>query len=228
MTIDPVRARISWGPGVAGRSRQGHARQALHSTFHGVAKGGCYAGTRTGTAFMTALRRDGNIAPIGSDRADVPAAWKSIILGNCPTVLALHQALVEKGIAIGDLAGQMLRLPPFTLAPAVVGIDLSIVTFSQLGLGSDHASFAEIHARATEAGLALCPAEVGPQLRLQYPDQKVGEYLLIGMKPLPTADGSDACFIVGNGGAGLLLIGRFAAADLTVSSRARFVFALSR
>ena len=74
----------------------------------------------------------------------------------------------------------------------------------------------------------LCPAEAGPQLRLQYPDQKVGEYLVIGMKPLPTADGSDACFVVGNGGAGLIIIGRSAGPDATAESQSRFVFALHR
>ena len=75
-----------------------------------------------------------------------------------------------------------------------------------------------------EAGLDLCPPEVGPQLRLQYADQKVGEFLLIGMKPLPTASDSDACFVVGNGGAGLLIIGRSAGPNLTVTSRSQFVF----
>jgi len=61
--------------------------------------------------------------------------------------------------------------------------------------------------------------------RLRYLDQRRGEYLLIGMAPLSTVDGSAACFVVGNGGAGLIIIGRSAGADMTVSSRTRFVFA---
>jgi hypothetical protein len=48
------------------------------------------------------------------------------------------------------------------------------------------------------------------------------------MAPLPTADGSAACFVVGNGGAGLIIIGRSAGADMTVPSRTRFVFARSQ
>jgi len=43
------------------------------------------------------------------------------------------------------------------------------------------------------------------------------------MAPLSTVDGSAACFVVG--GAGLIIIGRSAGADMTVSSRTRFVFA---
>jgi hypothetical protein len=149
-------------------------------------------------------------------------------MGNYRTVIALRDALVQQDIWIGDLAAQMLRLPTFTLTSAYTSIDLSVVAVRQLGFGSDRASFAEIYAHAMEVGLDLCPPEVGPQLRLQYPDQKVGEYLLIGMEPLPTASGSDACFVIGNGGAGLLIIGRSAGADLTVPSRSRFVFVLRR
>lgn len=122
----------------------------------------------------------------------------------------------------------MLRLPTFKLSSPRRSIDLIIVAVGQLLPEHDSATFANIHAHALEADLHLCPPEVGPQLRIQYQDQKIGEFLLVGMKPLPTARGSDACFVVGNGGAGLILIGRSAEAGLTVSSRSRFVFALHR
>lgn len=174
---------------------------------------------------MTAIGNGGDIAPIRCDQGGVGAgAWKTITMGNYRTVYALRDALRQRQIWIGDLAAEMLRLPTFTLSSAHTSVDLSVTKVSQLGLGSNGASFAEIHAHATEVGLDLCPPDVGPQLRLQYPDQKLGEYLLIGMAPLPTANGSDACFLVGNGGAGLFIIGRSAGADLTVPSRARFVF----
>jgi hypothetical protein len=38
-------------------------------------------------------------------------------------------------------------------------------------------------------GLWLCPAEIGPQLRLQYEDQKDGEYIRIAMKGISDAVG---------------------------------------
>ena len=174
---------------------------------------------------MTAIGSDGTDATPGCEEAGGGVAvWKTIVIGNYRSAIAVREALIERRIGIGDLAGQMLRLPTFTLLPSSIGIDLSVLTAGQLVHRSDGATFAEIHAHAIELGLELCAPEVGPQLRLQYPDQRVGEYLLIGMAPLPTADGSEACFVVGNGGAGLFIIGRSAGADLTISSRARFVF----
>jgi len=46
-----------------------------------------------------------------------------------------------------------------------------------------------IYAAAKERGLELCPAEVGPQLRLQYQDQ-LDEWLVIGMEPILGPDGT--------------------------------------
>jgi hypothetical protein len=178
---------------------------------------------------VTSTDKDGHLAPITCDRGGaVASTWKTITLGTHPTVSALRDALRQRRIRIGDLAGEMLRLPTFRLNAVATRIDLSIATAMQLGLGSNHASFAQVHAHAMERGLGLCPPEVGPQLRLQYPDQELGEYLLMGMEPLPTANGSGACFVVGNGGAGLFIIGRSAAADSMVPSRSRIVFALRR
>jgi hypothetical protein len=170
-----------------------------------------------------------NVAPTSCDRAAaVIEAWKTITVGSYRSPIALHDALVERGIHVGDLAGQMLRLPAFRLTAEPAHIELSLIAVRQLVPGSDRASFAAVHAQAIEAGLDLCPAEAGPQLRLQYPEQRLGEYLVIGMAPLPTADGSDACFVVGNGGAGLIIVGRSGGPDAMVTSRSRFVFALYR
>ena len=190
-------------------------------------RGTCDAKTCAAASSVTAIGNGWDGAPVGCDQAGA-TAWKTIILGNYRTAYALRDALHQQPIWIGDLAAEMLRLPTFTLVSADTSIDLAVVAVSQLGLGLSHASFAEIHAHAMELGLGLCPPEVGPQLRLQYLDQKAGEYLLIGMQALPTASGTDACFVIGNGGAGLLIIGRSAEADLTVPSRSRFVFALRR
>jgi hypothetical protein len=169
------------------------------------------------------------VVPTRCDRAAVDVeAWKTITVGDYRSPIALHDVLVERGIHVGDLAGQMIRLPAFKVTAATARIELSLIAFHQLVPAPARASFATIHAHAIEAGLDLCPAEAGPQLRLQYPEQSLGEYLVMGMAPLPTADGSDACFVVGNGGAGLVIVGRSAGPDEMVASRSRFVFALHR
>jgi len=167
-----------------------------------------------------------NAHPVGCRSAGAGSPWKEINLGSYPTVIALREALKEQRILIGDLADRMLELPSFHVSSSVTRIKLMVLTATELGLGIDSTSFAQVQAHALKMGLDLCPPEVGPQLRLQYLAQKVGEYLLIGMKPLHTASRIDACFVVANGGAGLLLIGRLARSDLTVSSQSQFVFAL--
>jgi choline dehydrogenase-like flavoprotein len=63
-------------------------------------------------------------------------------------------------------------------------LDLVMTTVSALGLGERGASLRDIFARASQLGLALCPAEVVPALRLAYFDQPLGEYLHIAMEPV--------------------------------------------
>lgn len=48
-----------------------------------------------------------------------------------------------------------------------------------------------IYQQAQKFGLKLCPAEVGPQLRLQYLEQPAGESLIIASEPLRYCQGDD-------------------------------------
>jgi hypothetical protein len=97
-----------------------------------------------------------------------------------------------------------------------------------LGFGEDGATVQEIYARALQIGLELCPAEVGPILRLNYLDQPVGEFLNIAMRPIARYDGELVDLTVGNGGAGLLLIGGDGEPGLVLAGRIRFVFVRPR
>src|SRR5262245_34866832 len=99
-------------------------------------EGACDAKTCAKAASVTG---NGPIAaPAGCDRAAMAVnAWKTIAVGSYASPIALHDALVERGIHVGDLAGQMLRLPDFRLAPAPARIDLTLVSVGQLMPGSD-------------------------------------------------------------------------------------------
>jgi len=47
-------------------------------------------------------------------------------------------------------------------------VELAIVSVAELGLEAEASSQSEIYARAKRIGFELCPAEVGPRLRLDY------------------------------------------------------------
>ena len=79
-------------------------------------------------------------------------------------------------------------------------------------------------ARALALGLALCPEEVGPQLRLQYRNQAVGEFLHIAMQPQHTYHGAPINFSLANSGAGLALLGGSGSPDLVIPGNVLFVF----
>ncbi len=127
---------------------------------------------------------------------------------------------------LGDAASEVIGRPAFKLSRTRTELDLVVLTAADLGLDrEDGVSLDDIYARAELLGFALCPAEVGPQLRLQYLDQRVGEFLHVAMRPLARYGGDPISFTVANGGAGLLLLGGDGHLDLVVPPTLRFVFA---
>jgi hypothetical protein len=103
-------------------------------------------------------------------------------------------------------------------------VGLVAVSVAELGFQTDTASLADIYARARQLGFGLAAAEVAPQLRLQYFDQPIGEFLVIGMEPIKTWTGDPVILTVANGGAGLILVGQDGSADAQISVASRFLF----
>ena len=157
---------------------------------------------------------------------DVPV-WKTITVGTFADLFALRNALDAVGCSIGTSAGEILGRPTFTLSATKTSVELFAVSASELGFQTDTASLDDIYARARKVGFGLAAAEIGPQLRLQYFDQPVGEFLIVGMEPLRTWNGEPVILIVANGGAGLILIGQDGNADAQISVRSRFLFVQS-
>lgn len=150
--------------------------------------------------------------------------WKTITLGLHRNVNAVRDALDAANIAVGDSADEILGRPAFTFANERKELNLVVLSVAALGFGADGGTLADIHARAVRLGFELCPEEVGPQLRLQYLNQPLGEFLHVAMKPQLTYRGDPVDFTLANGGARLSLLGGSARPNLVISARAAFVF----
>jgi hypothetical protein len=157
--------------------------------------------------------------------AGIPV-WKTIRIGTAANKWDLHRALDAANCGIGDSAEDMFAQREFLVSATKIETDLVSVSLAQLGIA--RASLQDIYARAQSLGLALAAAEVGPQLRLQYFEQPLGEFLNIAMTPIRARDGKPAIFVVGNGGAGLLLTGANAGEATEFHGSARFVFVRQR
>jgi hypothetical protein len=122
------------------------------------------------------------------------ATWKTIKIGTQKSVKDLTKALTGNGFRISDWAGDILK--KITLADAETEIELVLVSVADLGFTKATRRDA-IYDRAKELGLDLVPAEAGPQLRLQYTDQPMNEWMLMAMEPITDSDGAPYVFSVG-------------------------------
>jgi hypothetical protein len=150
--------------------------------------------------------------------------WKSVQIGNFTSKRVLYGALEDAECGIGDTAEEMLVMPGFTLSDVATKLNIVVLSVDELGLAGENVALGDIYAQAQKLGFALCPPEVGPQLRLQYFEQPIGEFLDVAMAPIKTREGPSGIFSVGNGGAGLLLIGDEVTADTKFYRLSRFVF----
>ena len=176
-----------------------------------------------------AVAQDNLVA--GSAAPDAGAAielriWKSIMLGINKGVDAYREALAAERVRIGDSADEILGRPAFFYARTPKQVELVVLSSAELGLEADAVSHAEVYRRAKQMGLELCPAEVGPQLRLAYRNQPLGEALDIAMEPVSTYAGEPTILALVNFGTGLALIGADGASESMVPRTRRFVFAL--
>jgi hypothetical protein len=163
-----------------------------------------------------------NMRPVPVKFAVAVPVWKTITVGTFANSFALRNALDAAGCGIGDSAEEILARPAFTLSVTKTDVELIAVSVAELGFQTDTAPLADIYARAQQLGFGLAAAEVAPQLRLQYFDQPISEFLIIGMEPIKTWKGEPVILTVANGGAGLTLIGQDGSADAEIPVASRF------
>lgn len=150
--------------------------------------------------------------------------WKIIKLGTgFKTAKDFCRAFKRAGYKIGDWANDVLGQKAFTVTPRETSLVLVRVSVSELGF--ERATRRKIYARALELGLKLCPAETGPQLRLQYTDQPLGEWVLVGMEPITDSGGDPHVFRVARDEDGAWLDGAYGDAEGVWYGGDRWVFA---
>jgi hypothetical protein len=149
--------------------------------------------------------------------------WKTISLGTYTSHIEMFDALDEAGVHIGDLADGVLHRPGFTLSKVKMDVQLVVLSASDLGFRGRE-PLASLYARARRLGYELCSPEVAVQLRLQYRDQPVGEFLDIAMDPIATYERKLVGLSLGNGGAGLMLVGQTLPLETIPDRGTRLVF----
>ncbi|MEI6346222.1 MAG: hypothetical protein WCO79_03245 [bacterium] len=128
----------------------------------------------------------------------------------------------EKAIYLTDYGKDLLSKTEFSKTNE--SYQLVRFTVGELGFPSG-ATTDEIYAKAKTLGLDLCPAEVGPQLRLAYSG---GEWMLIAMKQILDRSGDPDVFRLDSGGDGLELGALYADPDGRWGADSYFVFCLRK
>ena len=141
------------------------------------------------------------------------------------TTKQLEKELAQKNIALGSYAKDMMESKDFTTLKTPEKIELVRLKVGDLGF-SDYVTTEKLYARAKELGLELCPAEVGPDLRLKYSDSSSNEYFFIGMKPITGRGGYPFVFGLARGGGRLWLGSDWAGPGSVWGPGCGFVFRL--
>jgi hypothetical protein len=150
------------------------------------------------------------------------------VAGQSPPAVPIHDDGTAPYCHLEALANEIIGRPAFALSRTKSELDLVILSAFDLGFGKEGASIKDIFARAELLGFALCPPEVGPQLRLQYLDQPPGELLHIAMQPIATYSGEHVLLDIENADHGLVTFGYTPAVTDIMYSRALYVFVKPR
>ncbi|MEZ4103410.1 MAG: hypothetical protein R3B55_02560 [Candidatus Paceibacterota bacterium] len=140
----------------------------------------------------------------------------------------LISELEAAGINISDYARSML-LNKAEFIPAKNPEDMTLVRLTVGDLGfKTSATTDQIFERAEQLSLELCPPDTGPNWRLKYRNQPLGEWFRIGMKQITGSDGYPDVFLLGRDDGGLWLSHGWANSDGTWGPDFEFAFRLRK
>ena len=142
--------------------------------------------------------------------------WKTITINKKPQT---------EGINISSYANDMLKKVKWNKKQT---LDLVKVTVKELFNDDNCHTTDEIFAKAKEQGLDLCPPQVGLQLRVEYKDQPMNEWLYMGMKLMTDSFGYPNVFGLARNDDGLWLHDRWAEPVNQWHPKDGFVFSLRK
>ncbi|HTB30703.1 MAG TPA: hypothetical protein VK808_01680 [Bacteroidia bacterium] len=117
---------------------------------------------------------------------------RTITLGTIKSADA-YRAMSRKLNYGLERADRILNQVPF--AQTETQVTICILTLRDLGFDTN-VTYKQVCQRALQMGYHLCPAEVGPALRLQYTNQPNWVPLDIAMQPILAQDGNMYTFAV--------------------------------
>jgi hypothetical protein len=135
----------------------------------------------------------------------------------------LISEMQAEGINISDYAKLMMENLDFITGPNREEAKLVRLTVADIGFKTN-ATTDQIYERAQALGLELCPPDTGPNYRLQYKDQPLGEWVRIGMKQITDSGGDPGVFSLDRHDDGLWLGDDWARPGITWDPDVGFVF----
>lgn len=124
--------------------------------------------------------------------------FMTITVGGYKSRRDLYQEVIAKGHQISDNAMSFIRNRGFTLLKVPTKLDLYADTVKRV-TDKDEATTQDILLAIDRLGYTMCPDETAPQLRMQYLNQPVEEWLMVISKQI-----AFSCFR-----RGILSIGRY-------------------
>ncbi len=134
----------------------------------------------------------------------MPIIHKRVELGTYAGSDAMLRLLRNQGFQVGDWPEDMISQPGFAWSPRPVYVDLIEVSAAELGF-KNKVRYGDVTKTLLQEGYELCPHEVGPQWRRQYPDQPANNWVMLAMNPIVDSVGYQSIFFLGRGSGGLWL-----------------------
>jgi|GEM_PF-1975767 len=118
----------------------------------------------------------------------------NVTLGTHKTVGELENAILQEGNKIPPVGSEILR--KVVVAQEQIELELVAVTGGEFGFEGLPVRD-KIYTKAKSLGLRICPAEVGPQLRRVFQNQRMGDRRLwIAMEPISDSKDVPQVFVL--------------------------------